>query len=289
MLPALINDFYMSTDSIIGPWSLVSYSPTNEQLINANIIRSFFLNEGWTINAICGMLGCMQGESTLSPAYIQSTNRYRLPNNAADIYDVPNSVMKNFFKEYYSVQNRAFGIGLVQWDGYSNVPVGAGTEQQQKMIAFAIANNIVWFDGWTQLYRLKSEWRYDVDNATHIFFYPVRYSGITYTFDNFPTSTASANILAAAWTSGYERNAGGVGYRADNALWWYNYFINAGAPAVIPPQDFSLPWQADPFEPPFDPAHPVDPLAPGIDYIPAWLTAIFSRKRKEIGRKWKRA
>lgn len=286
MIPTLINGWYISTDQRIGPWSVNTSTPTQAQLDNANIIRSFFINEGWTINAICGMLGCMQGESTINPAFIQQTNRYRLPNNASDISDVPNSIMKHFFKEYYQVQNRAFGIGLVQWDGYSNVPVGQTTEEQQKMVAFAIANNIIWYDGWTQLYRLRSEWKYDVDNQTHIFFYPVRYSGVVYTFDNFPTATATPEILAAAWTSGYERNAGGVGYRADNARYYYDYFTDSAAPPVIPPVDFSLPLEANPFEPPFDPANPVDPLQPGLDYIPGWLVSIFARKRKEAKRKW---
>ena len=288
MNPILLNDWYLATDQRIGAWSVTTQQPTTEQLNNANIIRSFFLNEGWTINSICGMLGCMQGESTINPAYIQQTNRWRLPNSAYNVLNVPNSVMKNFFKEYYAVQNRAFGIGLVQWDGYSNVPVGATTEQQQKMVAFAIANNIIWYDGWTQLYRLKSEWRYDVDNQTNIFFYPVRYSGITYTFDNFPSSTATPEILAAAWTSGYERNAGGVGYRADNARYYYDYFTSASAPAIIQPANFSLPLADDPSGPPFDPTHPVDPLQPGLDYIPAWLVTIFARKRKEMFRKWTR-
>ena len=271
MLPALVNDWYIATNSRVGAWSVNTQTPTAEQQNNANIVRSFFLNEGWTINAICGMLGCMQGESTINPAFIQQTNRYRLPNSADDLTDVPNSVMQNFYKEYYEVTQRAFGIGLVQWDGYNPNPV-----PRQKLVAFAIPNNIIWYDGWTQLYRLKSEWRYDVDNQTNTFFYPVRYSGITYTFDNFPTSTATPEILAAAWTSGYERNAGGVGYRADNARWWYNYFTGATAPAVIDPADFSLPLEADPLEPPFDPDHPVTPGQPGIGHAPAWLTSIFA-------------
>lgn len=286
MIPALVNGWYLSPDQRIGAWSVNTQPPTTEQLNNANIVRSFFINEGWTINAVCGMLGCMQGESTINPAFIQQTNRYRLPNSAADISDVPNSVMKHFFKEYYQVTTRAFGIGLVQWDGYSNVPVGQTTEQQQKMVAFAIANNIIWYDGWTQLYRLRSEWEYDVNNQTTIFFYPVRYSGIVYTFANYPTATATPEILAAAWTSGYERNAGGVGYRADNARYYYDYFTGQSAPPLIDPTDFLLPLEADPREPPFDPDNPHDPLAPGLDYIPGWLTAIFSRKRKELLKSW---
>lgn len=287
MQPTVFNDFYVATDSIIGGWSMGSSGPTLEQKTNANIIRSFFLNEGWTINAICGMMGCMQGESTINPAFIQSTNRWRLPNSAANLSDVPNSVAKNYFNAYYGVDRRAFGIGIVQWDGYTHVLTVTPPEDQQKMVCWAIANNIVWYDGWTQMYKLRYEWQYDVTNNTTIFFYPVRYSGITYTFANYPTATATPEILAAAWTSGYERNAGGVGYRGENARWWYDYFTDPDAPPVIDPANFSDPEEADPFEPPFDPTHPVDPGQPVPDHAAPWLIMVLLKKRKELG-KWRK-
>lgn len=276
----LNNGFYMATDSRAGPWSVVGNTPTTEQENNANIIRSFFINEGWTIEAICGMIGCMQGESTINPAFIQDTNRYRLPNSAADLTDVPNSVMKHFFKEYYAVTNKAFGVGLVQWDGYSEVTIGGVTEQQQKLVAYGIRNNIIWYDGWTQLYRIRGEQAWDVSHGSTSFFQPVRYSGVTYTFANYPYSTATPETLAEAWTSGYERNAGGVGFRGQNARYWYDWFTGPNAPALIDPQYFLLPLPADPLEPPFDPDNPADPDLPGFDYMPAWLTCIFRLKRK---------
>lgn len=285
MQPTLFNDFYIATNSRVGPWSLLNgAAPSAEQEVNANIIRSFFLNEGWTINAICGMLGCMQGESTINPALIEQTNRWRLPNQAADLSDVPNSVAKNYYNLYYGVQRRGFGIGIVQWDGYSEISPNV---YEQKMVTFAIANNIIWYDGWTQLYKLRYEQNYDVTNQTHIFFYPVRYSGIVYTFDNFPYSTASPEILAAAWTSGYERNAGGVGYRDENARYWFNFFTGPNAPAIIPPEDFNLPTPADPVEPPFDPDHPIDPAHP-VNRLPNWVLSVIIKRRKEMLLKWRK-
>lgn len=285
MNPTLINDFYIATDRRCGAWSVNTENPTQEQITNANIIRSFFWNEGWTLNAICGMLGCMQGESTINPGYIEQTNRYRLPNSAGDYSDVPNSVAKNFFNKYYGVDRRGFGMGLVQWDGYSVISQTPLVEQQ-KMVAFAIANNIIWYDGWTQLYRLKYEWQYDVNNNTNIFFYPVRYSGITYTFSNFPYSQVSPETLAAAWSSGYERNAGGVGYRADNAMYWFRFFTSPEAPPIIQPTNFKLPLEADPDEPIFDPDHPVDPGLP-VGGLPKWLIVLLLNRRKEL-LKWKK-
>ena len=267
MVPTYVNGFYVATNSRIGAYSTGTEPPTLEQKLNANIIRSFFLDKGWTINAICGMLGCMQGESTINPAFIQATNRYRLPNSADDLSDVPNSVMANFFMEYYGDVRKAYAIGLVQWDGYT-VYLGVDT---QKMVAFAIANNIIWYDGWTQLYRLHFEQQNDQLYDRTDFLKPVRYSGVTYTFSNFPFSTETPELLAEAFTAGYERNAGGAGFRPANARYWYDFFTDPNAPPVILPQDFLQPLPADPYEPPFDPDNPVTPSPDAPDFLPPWF------------------
>lgn len=280
----LVNDWYISTDQRAGAWSTDTQPPTPEQINNANIVRSFFLNEGWTINAICGMLGCMQGESTINPAFIQQTNRYRLPNSAANLSDVPNSIMKNFYMEYYQVTRKAFGVGIIQWDGYSN----RNNQNRQKLVAYAEDNNIIWYDGWTQLYRIRGEWQYDVTNQKHSFFYVVRWNGIDWSYWNFPSSTMSPEDCASVWTYGVERNAGGPGYRTTNARYWYDLFTGVDAPDIILPEDFSEPLEDDPDLPPFDPDDPTDPEEPGLDYIPGWLVAIFARKRKELKRQWKK-
>lgn len=263
----ILNGFYLATNSRAGGYS---GTPTAEQINNANIIRSFFISKGWTINAICGMLGCMQGESTVNPAFIQATNRWRLPNSGDDLTDVPNSVMRNFFMEYYQDTRKAYAIGLVQWDGYTVY----NQVDTQKMVAFAIANNIVWYDGWTQLYRLFMEQQSDETQQRTDFFKKVRVSGIDYTFANYPYSTASPEDLAKAFTWGYERNAGGEGFRPENARRWYDLFTGPDAPGIILPEDFLVPLEADPEEPPFDPDNPVTPSPDGNDFLPSWLLSL---------------
>lgn len=273
----LVNGFYISTDQRAGGWS---GTPSTEQINNANIIRSFFLNEGWTLEAICGMLGCIQGESTINLAYIEGTNRYRLPNSASSLTDVPNSVMINFYGEYYGLTTRRFAIGLIQWDGYSN----RNGRQGQKLVNYAIDNNIHWFDGWTQMYRIRGEWQYDVTNHNHTFFYVVRWNGTDWSYWNYPQSTMSPEDCASVWTYGVERNQGGPGYRPANARWFYDYFTSPDAPAIIPPEDFAQPLPYDPDDPPFDPDDPTPPSPPGEDYLPAWLLYLILRKRKEYKR-----
>ncbi len=273
MQPAIYNDFTVATDSRIGSYSTQEQAPTQAQLDNANKIRSFFLAQGWTLQAICGMLGNMQGESTINPAFIQATNRYRLPNNAASLNDVPNAVMVNFYKEYYNDRRKAYAIGLVQWDGQNS-------SGEQKLVGYAIRNNFAWYDGWGQCYRIQGE--YQQDSQYH-FFKPVRINGTQYTFANYITSTASPEELAKAWSAGYERNAGGVGFRGTNAEWWYTYFETVQPPLV----EIGYPLTVDPDEPPFDPDNPV-PVDPDAEEgLPVWLWAAF-RKKKEMKRVWRR-
>ena len=273
----LLNGFYLATDTRAGGWS---GTPTAEQISNANIIRSFFLNEGWTIEAICGMLGCMQGESTINPAFIQETNRYRLPNRAAALTDVPNSVMINCYKEHYGDTVKAYAIGLIQWDGYSQRSGRDG----QKLVNYCIDNNIIWYDGWSQLYRIRGEWQYDVTNHNHTFFDVVRWSGTDWSYWNYPGCTLTPEDCASIWTYGVEKNKGGPGYRPANARWFYDLFTGPDAPAVIPPTDFLLPLPADPYDPPFDPDDPQPPTPPGVDFLPVWLLYLMRNRRKEYKR-----
>lgn len=264
--PDLINDFWVSPNLRLGAWSVQTETPTNEQKINANNIKSFFMQRGWTLEAICGMLGNMQAESTINPAFIQETNRYRLPSSGTDLAQLPNSVMQNFYMEYYGDSRKAYAIGLVQWDGYST---RNGTPQQ-KLVAYAISNNYNWYDGWCQCYRIQGE--HDLDSQYH-FFNPVTIGGVRYTFANYVTSTASPTDLAHAWQAGYERNAGGLGFRGVNAEWWYDYFTGGDAPEPVDPSD---PTPPDP-----------DPDQPGADYLPIWLLMMIS-KRKEMKRPCRR-
>lgn len=58
-----------------------------EMEVNANYIRSFLTYNDWSINAICGLLGNLQAESTINPGRWQSDD----------------------------VGNTSLGYGLVQW------------------------------------------------------------------------------------------------------------------------------------------------------------------------------
>lgn len=264
--PDVLNTFWASPNERMGAWCVNTEAPTQKQIDNANNIRSFFLQRGWSINAICAMLGNMQSESTINPAFIQETNRWRLPASGTDLNLLTNDVMATFYGAYYG-GSRGYGVGLVQWDGYS---YRNGTPQQ-KLVAYAIDNNYNWYDGWCQCYRLQGE--HDLDSQYH-FFNPVTVSGVTYTFTNFVTSTANVRDLALAWQAGYERNAGGIGCRADNAQYWYDFFTGGTAPPPVDPDD---PIPPEP-----------GPLPDGEGFIPIWLLIPLMQKRKELYKPWKK-
>ena len=68
------------------------YLSESEMTNNADIIKSFLIERGWTLNAICGILGNMQAESTINPAIWQNLD----------------------------AGNMSVGFGLVQWTPATN-------------------------------------------------------------------------------------------------------------------------------------------------------------------------
>lgn len=206
----LINNWYMSTDHYLGSTDTSSISSYMEH--NARLIFDYFSAMNWSLSAIAGMLGNMQVESTLSPAFIQSSHRSQLPNSASDLSDVPNNVMLSF----YNRNGRGYGIGLVQWDGYTSTsPAG------QKLVSFAIRYNLDWFDGDTQLFRILRE------QETNIQWQKKTIFGIQWTWSNYVNNTRSPEDSSDIWRNCYE--VGGdasIQRRRDNARYWYNYFQN---------------------------------------------------------------
>ena len=212
----LINDWYMTTDSGGQMGTTNNTGVTNYQKHNATKVYNYFNSLGWSLSAIAGMLGNMQLESWLSPALIQGTHRSRLPNSASSLSDVPNNVMINFYDSYYGLSNGGFGVGLVQWDGYT-----ATSPAGQKLVSFAERYNLNWYDGDTQLFRIKRE------KETNIQWTSYTINGIRWTWDNYPTNTQTPEVSAHVWQACYEVSATGtLPTRESNARYWYDYFYD---------------------------------------------------------------
>lgn len=97
---------------------------------NAKLVRDFFAARGWTINAICAMLGNMEVESTINPGLIEGR------------------------KQSLSEDD---GYGLTQWTPYT------------KLSNWATRDGLVWMnDGGTQCKRIQYEMENELQWITNI-------------------------------------------------------------------------------------------------------------------------
>mgnify|MGYP003291320449 CR=1 FL=1 len=219
MTPELINGYWLTTDTHLGTSNTSGI--TEAQKTNATNIYNYFSAQGWSLSAIAGMLGNMQHESFLSPAYIEGTNRWRLPNSASSLSDVPNTVMQNFYREYYGDDDRGYGIGLVQWDGLGIT--------RQKLVGFAINNGLNWYDGNTQCLRITDE------QTRNLQWQDSTISGTRWTWSNYPTNSQTPEESAHIWRICYEVGGDASDQtRRENARYWYDYFSAGPGPGPGP-------------------------------------------------------
>ena len=212
----------MSTDTLMGSTDTSNVGSRMKE--NARLIYNYFLSKGWSLSAISGMLGNAHLESTFSPAFIQRTHRSYLPNSAASLSDVPNSVMIHFYDSYYGLSNGGFGIGIVQWDGDTpTAPAG------QKLVSFSERYSLNWYDGDTQTFRIFREYE------TNIQWQSATINGIVWTWSNYVTNTQTPEVSARIWQVCYEvADPDTLATRQANARYWYDYFTahpSQGIPA----------------------------------------------------------
>lgn len=100
-----------------------------EMTENAEYILSYLTGAGWTKNAVCGLLGNLQTESTINPGIWEGLNE----------------------------GNLSGGYGLVQWTPatkYIDWAQGEGLSypellSQLKRIEYEVTNNLQWFGGYS--------------------------------------------------------------------------------------------------------------------------------------------
>lgn len=171
-----LNTYWRTTDVDI-------YPPEQVQIDNMNLVYDYFINKGWTPNAIAGMLGNMMVESTVNPWLFQHSN--------LDWNNVPAILTDNG------------GMGLTQWTPcrkYYNWTLDEGKDPKS---------------GYTMCDRIKYEQdnnlQWSLDNI------------LQYTWEQYVTSTQTPEMLARVFVWAYERPTDpDVSQRQRNARWCFD-------------------------------------------------------------------
>lgn len=213
MAAELYQSFYVSANQYdVGP---SSGTPSAYQKHNATQVQGYFTGQGWTLNAICGMLGNMMYESCLDPACVYPKSRF--PHGGATLADLDNT---------YAINITGSAYGLVQWRGTtSTAPAG------NQLVSYAIRHGYQWYSGNIQLARLQWEW------STNNKFHPQTIDGTYWTFQVYAQSTQTPEYLANIFMRCYEGTSSVISTRKANARTWYDYFGGTLPPEPPGPPD----------------------------------------------------
>lgn len=181
----IYNGYWISTDT---------YLTQQHRDENAQLIWNYLTGLGWTKEAVAGILGNMDVESSMNPALIEGRLVHTLPDNNTAL----------------SISSST-GVGLVQWTGDTNTPPAG-----QKLVSYAIRQNKNWYDGDLQCDRLEFEcngdWQFD-HGTIH---------GVYYDWQVYITSTNTPEELAYVWQMLYERGGTDTQRRQDKARYYFN-------------------------------------------------------------------
>lgn len=189
-------------------------SYTNYQVTNATNVYNTFIALGWTVNAIAGMLGNMQYESSLDPACVYPKGSF--PNGGATLNDISNQ---------YALSRKTQAYGLVQWKGLSTAEPIAN-----QIVSYAYRHGSEWYEGPIQMDRLT--WEY-TDNKK--WKDKGQWTGNVVTFSEYAHSTDTPENLTKVFLEHYEVTWSKVPERQGNARRWYDYFEDV-PPGPEPPE-----------------------------------------------------
>ena len=190
------NGYWISTDT---------YLTQQHRDENSKLIAEYLKNLGWTIEAISGILGNMDVESSMNPALIEGRQIHNLIDN--------NSCLNI---------SSSTGVGLVQWTGDTPTPPAG-----QKLASFAIRYNRNWYDGNLQCFRLERECAEDIQ------FDPGWVDSVYWTWQNFIASTESPETLAKVWQYRYERGGTDTQLRQTKARYYFNLISKLPIPILL--------------------------------------------------------
>lgn len=170
-----LNTFFYTTDIRVR-------LPEQVQIDNMNTIYSFFTAQGWTPNAIAGMLGNLMVESGVNP--------WNFQNSSLD-WNNPAGILAD-----------NGGMGLTQWTPCRKYYQWALDELRDPESGYTMCERIV--------YESQHNLQWSLNNYGR------------HTWNDFITSTESPWILADVWCWAYERpTSPDMNQRWENAEWCF--------------------------------------------------------------------
>lgn len=110
------------------------YLSISEMQNNAHIITAFFGLRGWTPNAIAGLLGNMQSESTINPGIWESLNEDNISGGFGLVQWTPASKYIDWVSDtVYPLED---GFGQLIWIDEETVPSGQWVQTDDYPITF---------------------------------------------------------------------------------------------------------------------------------------------------------
>lgn len=187
----------MNVERYNGYWIATDvYLQQDKRNENARLIWDYLTTLSWTPQAVAGILGNMDVESTMNPALIEGRGTHTLIDNNTCL-----------------AIGTGTGVGLVQWTGHTTTPPAG-----QKLASFAIRYNKNWYDGELQCFRLERE--YD----ENLQFDPGVVDGVSWDWQTYVASDESPEQLAKVWQYLYERGGTDTQTRQRKARYYYNLF-----------------------------------------------------------------
>ena len=198
---------YQWSNKAVGAFSKTS----DEAFGNAMMTWGVLHKKGWTLNAVCGVLGNIHSESGYNPWRwegddVRSTSNYNSPRKG---YGLPQFTETNIHNSVKYIDDpRAkklygFGPNFTDREGSQN----DGTAQ------------LLFIDAYADYY-INSKYGHNV------------------TYEEYKVSEADSGYLAVVWLSNYERPAeeqywATMSTRRENAQYWYNR-LNGLEPPDVP-------------------------------------------------------
>ena len=197
-----IGDYYgtpMSDSAYIGTNGSGKDDPSDMQKVNARYIHKFFSGRGWSLNAICGMLGNMTRESTLNPGCWQSHKVGKGP-----------------------------AYGLVQWDPYTKYTQWAASNEYPDYSEMD-----------AQLMRITVELEVSYGSWQPGISQWQKKSPYNMSFDDYIHSEEDVAYLTKAFLKCYEKaGVEELDDRVRMAEFWYKYLFNVTpANEFVPRED----------------------------------------------------